>query len=169
MPSGTVTKQGESVTMDNVYHHVITGDLHGFYTEDTDLDTGENLDTLIVTGKDACYLTLEVDVFGGQVIADIYEDVETSVYGTEIRASRFNRIIPNTRSTKIYNAPTITNIGELFVRRRVLSFAQGVAAIQTSLNLETPRVLKPYTKYLLRQTAVSDNIAITLVGRFYEE
>lgn len=169
MPNGTVNGNGESIVMDYTTHNVHYGKVRGFYNEDTDLDTGENLDTLIVVGSRPIHIVLDLTAFGGQVIAEIYEDTVVSDNGTQLRASRFNRILNVPYEYKVYTGPTVVNPGELFVKRRVLAYAQGSGGITSQVRGATERLFKPYTNYLIRQTAVSDNIALTLVGIVYEE
>jgi hypothetical protein len=145
------------------------GLVHSFYIEDIDLDTGENKDTLIVTGKNCLFIDLDLQAFGGQLIAEIYEGTTVSDNGIELFPQPFNRNFSARLTTKIYSGPTVVYTGIRFVARRVLSYAQGNGAIVSSFNLKHPRILKPMTMYLLRQTAVSDNIAMTLVGTLWED
>jgi len=159
---------GETIVMDVNTHKVHGGYVRGFYNEDADLDTGENLDTLIVTGTKPVHIVLDLEAYGGQLVAYIYEDCETSADGTELRTSRFNRTMTVPIETKVYSGPTVVNVGDMFVKRRVLAHAQGNAGITSAIRGGTERVLKPRSKYLIRQTAASDNIAITLAGVFCE-
>lgn len=167
--NGLVNGNGESVIMEAIANYVHKGKVFAFYVEDTDIDTGENKDTLIVTGNYECHIVFDLEAFGGQLIAEIYEDTQTSDNGTEIKPSAFNRVASCLPETKIYATPTVTNLGTKFVGRRVLAHSQGNNSITSALRASTERVLKPRSKYLLRQTGVSDNIAMTLVGTFYEE
>jgi len=159
-----VNGYGESVCLDANTYYVHQGLVRGFYNEDTDLDTGESLDTLIVTGSKSIKAIFDLQAFGGQLIAYIYEGAITSDDGTELRTSRFNRMVNIPASYKVYSAPSVVSVGDQFVKRRVLAHAQGNSGITSAVTSGIERVLKPYTKYLLRQTAVSDNITLTLVG-----
>jgi hypothetical protein len=159
---------GEGIFLDAVTHYVHSGFVRGFYNEDTDLDTGENLDTLIVTGSKPVHIVLDLQAFGGQVVAYIYEGCKYSAEGTILRTSRFNRTINLPVEMMAYTGPTITDVGDVFVKRRVLAHAQGNSGITSNVSTGVERVLAPFTSYLLRQTAVSDNIAVTLVGVFRE-
>lgn len=159
---------GEAIVLDAVTHYVHSGFMRGFYNEDVDLDTGENLDTLIVIGSKPVHIVLDLQAFGGQLVASIYEGCQYSATGTQLRTSRFNRVINLPVEMMVYTGPTITNVGDEFVRRRVLAHAQGNSGITSSVSTGVGRVFKPYTAYLLRQTAVSDNISLTLVGLFRE-
>ena len=169
MPSGTVNGNGESIVMDYTTHNVHSGKVRGFYNEDIDLDTGEILDTLIVVGANPIHIVLDLTAFGGQVIAEIYEGATVSLNGTPLRASRFNRLLNVPIDYQVYTGPTVVNPGDLFVKRRVLAYAQGSSAITSQVKGAIERVFKPFTNYLIRQTAVSDNISLTLVGIVYEE
>lgn len=163
-----VNKHGDLVIIDCINELAIKGDLYNFYVEDIDLDTGEVKDTLIVTGEWDVRMSLELQAFGGQVVAEIYEDTVTSDDGTPVYVSAFNRNSVKRPDVKILSAPTVVYAGEKFVARRVLSFAQGNSAIVSSTTSGALRTLKKRTKYLLRQISAADNVAITLVGTYYE-
>lgn len=166
--NGAINGNGENVTIDSNTYYVHLGLLRGFYNDDDDLDTGQSMDTLICVGSKPLKITLALEAFGGQVLAYIYEGTEVSDCGIQLRTSRFNRIVNSPIESKVFSSPSITNVGDLFVKRRVLAHAQGNSGITTAINAGVERILKPYTKYLLRQTALADNISITLVGTILE-
>jgi hypothetical protein len=68
----------------------------------------------------------------------------------------------------VYKNPTVTNLGDKFVARRVLASSQGSSRISSSLRSGVERELKPYTKYLVRVTSLADNVIAVLDGIFYE-
>ncbi len=166
---GTVSVNGNSIVEQDTLDLARSGRIWGFYREDADLDTGESLDTLIITGDKTLVISLELEAFGGQLLAYIDEDTATSNDGTLHPMSCFNRVHPLPLQAKVYSGPTVVDVGNRFVMRRVLAHAQGNSGITTRVTAGLRRFLKPRTKYLLRQTAVSDNITVTLVGSMYEE
>jgi len=163
-----VNKHGDGVIIDCFNQMAIDGELFTFYIEDTDLDIVDTKDTLIVTGKNDVRISLELQAFGGQVVAEIYEDTVTSDNGTPVYVSAFNRNVTKRPDMKVFSAPTVVSLGEKFVSRRVLSYAQGNSAIVSSTSTGAFRTLKARTKYLFRQKSVADNTAITLVGTYFE-
>jgi hypothetical protein len=165
----SVDVDGSLVTTLDVTAKSRQGLVYGLYIEDTDLDTGENKDTLIVTGRNCLFIQLELEAFGGQVVAEIHEGATVSAYGTEIFPQPFNRNFSARLTSKFYAAPTVVSTGNKFVARRVLAYAQGSSAIASSVAIRNPRILKPLTAYLLRQTGVSDNIAMTLTCTLWED
>jgi hypothetical protein len=165
----TTNANGYSIIEDDTTSYARSGKLWGFYREDTDLDTGESLDTLIVTGDKVVVCNFLLEAYGGQVIAYIDEDTITSDDGTLHPVSNFNRAMQSPTGVRVYSAPTVVDVGKRFVSRRVLAHAQGNSGITSNVTAGVRRYLKPNSKYLLRQTAVSDNIVVTLVGSFYEE
>lgn len=169
MGDGATNGNGEAITLDAVTYYVHQGKVRGFYVEDADLDTGESMDTLIVVGRRPLHITLEASAFGGQVLAYIYEGSKYSDPGTLVRRSRFNRTINVPMESLVYSGPTITSLGDEFLKRRILAHAQGSAGITSAVKTGVERVLSPSTAYLLRQTSLADNIAITLTGVMYEE
>lgn len=166
---GKISSHGCSVVEQDTLDLARDGRIWGFFREDADLDTGESLDTLIITGDKVLVVSFDVEAYGGQVLAYIDEETITSNDGTLHPMSCFDRVHPVPLQAKVYAAPTVVDVGNRFVTRRVLAQAQGNSGITTQVNSGLRRFLKPRTKYLLRQAAVSDNISLTLVGTMYEE
>ena len=168
MATITTNGNGEGVTIDYIAHNCHRGKLRAFYTEDIGLDTGETLDILLEVGCYPLHIVLGLEVLGGQCTADIHEGIEVSANGELLRTSRFNRIVKNDVCSKVYKNPTVTNLGDKFVARRVLASSQGSSRISSSLRSGVERELKPYTKYLVRVTSLADNVIAVLDGIFYE-
>ena len=164
-----VSRESEVINIDRVHHEIHEGCMYDFHTEDLDLDNAENLDTLIVTGSKEAHITIDAEASGGRVAAFIYRDVTVSANGTEIVARNRNQNFPDAAVTKIYAGPTVTSIGTELVKRQILASSQGVAKISSAIRPSAERVLKPNTKYLLRQTSTADNIIVTIDAIFYEE
>lgn len=97
------------------------GRMFGFYDENIDLDLDENNDVLVVTGDKHVHITLTLEGVGGDIKAQIYEGVATSNDGTPIPIGNFNRTpgFPAPLTT-VFKGPTITDIGTIFVNRRLL-------------------------------------------------
>lgn len=145
------------------------GLLFGFYDENLDLDAAENNDVLIVTGANHVHIVLELNGLGGSIIAQIYEGVTTSDDGTPLGIGAFNRVVAGLpETTTVFKGPTITDLGTLIVNRRLLGGPNLGNPISSATAPGSHRILKPNTKYLLRQTGVVNDTMMTLVGTFYE-
>jgi hypothetical protein len=160
---------GLPVAMD-VLHHIVHGKyVQEFHVEDLDLDTSENLDTLLITGSKEVHITLDLVAAGGRVEAFIYEGATVSANGTAYGLKNRNRNgTDNTLEAKLYTGPTVTGTGTEFVKRQVFGTSSGQQRISSQIGSSTERVFKPNTIYLIRQTAKADNCMITLDGLFYE-
>jgi len=160
---------GEAITMDFITHYVNSGRLFAFYMEDTDIDAVDTVSMLISTGNKELHISFNLESFGGQTIAQIYEDSEINANGNPITISAFNRTHCGCIETKFFLSPTVAQNGDRFVYRRVLSHAQGNSGVTSSVVESAFRVFKPRTNYLLTLNAAADNTTATLVGVFYEE
>lgn len=145
------------------------GRMFAFYDENVDLDQDENNDVLIVTGAKDVHIVLSLEGVGGDIKAQIYEGTVTSADGTPIPIGNFNRTpgLPAPLTT-VFKGPTITDVGTLFVNRRVLGGNTPGQPIASATAPGVHRVLKPETKYLLRQIGVVNDTKMTLTGTFYE-
>lgn len=158
------------VAMDVIHHVVHTGIVYDFHTEDLDLDTSENLDTLLVVGAKEIHATFDLVAAGGRVEAFIYEGVTVSNNGTAVNLRNRNRsgFDDNDMLLKVYVGPTVTGTGTEIVKRQVFGTSSGAQRISSELRSSAERVLKPNTIYLLRQTAKADNCLVSLDGLVYE-
>ena len=132
---------------------VNSGRLFAFYMEDTDIDAVDTVSMLISTGNKELHISFNLESFGGQTIAQIYEDSEINANGNPITISAFNRTHCGCIETKFFLSPTVAQNGDRFVYRRVLSHAQGNSGVTSSVVESAFRVFKPRTNYLLTLNA----------------
>ena len=90
---------------------IIDGDLYT-YSNDFELAAGASADFLISVGSHDVILTLvDADVLGAETLFVGYCDATVSNNGAPLTARNHNRQKPDASKTKLYSAPTITELG----------------------------------------------------------
>lgn len=163
-----------AVTFDAGHLMVHEGYAHAFYAESLDLDINANMDVLVEVGAKPLHVVLALEALGGLLRGRIYRSPTTSAKGTLMGTPNFNDLEGRDKPllTKVYLGPTVTDAGTLILPpagRLVLAAGQGASRVNSAVRAEFERVLRPNTTYLLRQTALADNVVVTLAGAMYEE
>jgi hypothetical protein len=159
---------GAQVFMDWIHHLVHQKKLFAFHHENTNFDISGPINILIVTGSKELHFVGEAEALNGQVSIAIFEDTTTSDDGTEIASSAFHRGTKVPLLSKVYHTPSITADGTQFVTRRILASATGANRVSSALRPGAERVFKANSKYLIRFTAVADNLFLTVDCTIYE-
>lgn len=156
------------INIDHAHHKVHSGSHYKAGYQDTSMVASDTIELLFVTPDTTEWAHWKlVAQSTGEVVVAVYEGTTTSANGTAITRWNRNRNSVNTSSTLVYHTPTVTADGTKMVEKWIGSsgFRENSGGESRGDN---EFILKQNTKYLVRLTAVSDDIKGAIGGDWYE-
>lgn len=155
-------------TIDYAHHEIHSGSHFKAGYQDTTMATADTIELLFVTPDTTEWahwvLTAQAT---GAVVVELYEDTEVSANGTAVGVRNRNRNVSGGNTTLVYHTPTITADGTKLVEKWVGS--EGWKEdLSGSTRGNSEFMLKQGSNYLIRLTAVSDDIKGAVGGDWYE-
>ena len=156
-------------TIDYAHHEIHSGSHYkaGFGSITQILDTDDTIELLFVTPDTTEYghwtLTAQATAFAK---IELFEDA-TATGGTAVTRWNRNRNSDNESSILAYHTPSVTVDGTKFSTKFI-----GGTGFKSDIGGETRGsseiILKRNTKYLIRGTALADDMSIQIGGDWYE-
>jgi len=154
--------------IDYAHHEIHSGSHFKAGYQDTVMATNDEINILFITPDTLKWAHFELTAQAtGAVIIDFYEDAVVSANGTLVTAWNRNRNSTKVNTVLVYHTPTVTTNGTKISSKWVGNegFKDSVGGEARG---EAEFILKQNTKYLIKLTAVSNNIKGAVGGDWYE-
>ena len=145
------------------------GTMFGFSYYNGDFDISAPITFLYKVGTRSICVNRVLQTIGGSAKIEVYKAPTTSANGTEVVTYNKNTSSQKTALTKIYVGPTVTADGaKCFEDSYVLGASNVPSKGQSSSSDSVWRKLAASTSYLVRVTAINDNLIMNYCGDFTE-
>jgi hypothetical protein len=146
-------------TIDYSHHEIHAGSHYHLSYCNADLDSGQNLDILIITPNTSKYSHMIFSVTGTLITTvTLGEDATTSANGTLLTSYNSNRNSANVSGMAIYHTPTVTGTGTT-IWQSTFGISSGTFVREGGdYSHDNEMILKKNAKYLFRaNSGTNDN------------